>query len=110
MLQSIVGTSQYRECLEFSGNTGNSCDHRSLPVLPKIFSHNDWFPQLTVTYIKVNTHTLNYTNVPTSQNCEYTSLIDVQLYLNQLENSHFCGHRYFVSYEIKCQYSGLCLV
>ena len=39
MLQSIVGTRHYRECLKFSGNTGNACDHQSLPVLPKIFCH-----------------------------------------------------------------------
>ena len=39
MLQSIVGTSHYRECRKFSVNTGNACDHQSLPVLPKIFSH-----------------------------------------------------------------------
>ena len=39
MLQSIVGTRHYRECLKFSGNTGSACDHQSLPVLPKIFSH-----------------------------------------------------------------------
>ena len=30
MLQSIVGTSHYRECLKFSGNTGNACDPQSL--------------------------------------------------------------------------------
>ena len=39
MLQSIVGTRHYRECLKFSGNTGSACDHQSLPVLPKICSH-----------------------------------------------------------------------
>ena len=39
ILQSIVGTSHYRECLKFSVNTGNVCGHQSLPVLPKISSH-----------------------------------------------------------------------
>ena len=39
MLQSIVGTRHYRECLKFSGNAGSACDHQSLPVLPKIFRH-----------------------------------------------------------------------
>ena len=33
MLQSIVGTSHYRECLKFLVNTGKTCDHQSLPVL-----------------------------------------------------------------------------
>ena len=32
-----------RECLKFSVNTGNACDHQSLLVLPKIFSHyREW--------------------------------------------------------------------
>ena len=36
MLQSIVGTSHYQECLKFSGNTGNACDHQSLPGMTEI--------------------------------------------------------------------------